>query len=922
MRNFWNKCVCIVILQFVLVAAALANTLTLSEDGEVFAETDRYRVRFKDGVLIHFHNKLTNETYTLPPEGPSNGWSGLSIQHEEGEDDHSELIDDTWEVEIRRLAPLSVEIAYHSDYSDYRPDYRFDKTVRIRISIDAHTRDLVIQQHGISKHIISIMWGCGYLNTQQVDVILPAGGGEIIDADSEISKRGFRHFEYPGRWEAQLAILQGGDGGLFVRSTDTTFRFKAAYYARSAEHFGMSFKTHNPAPFRDKHEITSVEWRLNTYRGDWHVPALDYRKWMETAFQPKQPPAWVKDLEVVIYAPYQPLDISILPLLAEHVNPSTTLLYIIGWYDPSRGLEPEYPPDPEFGDFLKAAHAYGFRVMPRITFHGCSPYSPLYPEFEKYQFRHPTRGHKLGYELNNPTYDYPTAYINPASKAFRKYVVDQMKTLYETYPIDALHLDINTSVVNDANGLIDGLTAAEGNVLLHQEFAEAMPGIVLGGEGVHEVTFFNTNLAQQPRKSFNEQPHPISSFLFSPWTLPYGFHVPNPDREPEFYQPFQEAYVVWNVLPTIRIRAHRELTDPNMVRTRSFLKSVRMGQTWEQTWNIIDIGMDRIGDTNEDRIMNVINLVFVGYGFSTDADLGEPIDEKAQVYKTPKGVSIEGLFIREFTNGWAVYNRSGKERKIYLPEKVSAVASGVVSKHWHTIPDLDGEIFLKQTTPTPEPDIGTQNRYDVDRDGDVDVSDVRLVVLALGQKEENIANPRTDVNKNNKVDKNDVLLVIENLDEANGAPLNTDLFPPLSEETKQLLNPTILRSTLEVLSLENDRSLKYQQAIAYLEYLLAAIRPDATQLLANYPNPFNPETWIPYQLANPSDVQITIYDTRGTVVRHLDLGHQQEGYYTSRSRAAYWDGRNDVGERVASGVYFYQLQADNLSLLRKMVILK
>jgi flagellar hook assembly protein FlgD len=93
-------------------------------------------------------------------------------------------------------------------------------------------------------------------------------------------------------------------------------------------------------------------------------------------------------------------------------------------------------------------------------------------------------------------------------------------------------------------------------------------------------------------------------------------------------------------------------------------------------------------------------------------------------------------------------------------------------------------------------------------------------------------------------------------------------------------------------------------------------------LLTNYPNPFNPETWIPYHLANASDVQITIYDTRGTVVRRLHLGHQREGYYTRRSHAAYWDGRNGVGERVASGIYFYQLQADEVSPLRKMLILK
>ena len=393
-----------------------------------------------------------------------------------------------------------------------------------------------------------------------------------------------------------------------MRSTDTTFRFKSLGYVSSAEHFGMRFQTDNPAPFGNKNEITSVEWRLKAYRGDWQVPARIYRDWMENTFQPKQPPAWVKDLELVIYAPYQPLDISILPLLAERANPSTTLLYLIGWADPNQGLAPDYVPDPQFGDFLKAAHGYGFRVMAFVTFHGCSPNSPLYPEFEKYQLRHPIRGHKLGYKLDDPTYDYPTAYINPASKAFRKYLVEQIKTLYEIYPIDALHLDINTSVVN--NPLIDGLTSAQGNVMLHQELAAAMPGIVLSGENVHEVTFFNTNLAQ--RWSFyNKQPHPISSFLFSTWTIPYGYHVPNPDGEPELYQPFQEAYIVWNVLPTIRIRAPWLLRDPHMVKTQGFLRSVREGQSWEQTWNIDIVGMEVLTDINVDGIVNVLDLVIV-----------------------------------------------------------------------------------------------------------------------------------------------------------------------------------------------------------------------------------------------------------------------------------------------------------------------
>ena len=98
--------------------------------------------------------------------------------------------------------------------------------------------------------------------------------------------------------------------------------------------------------------------------------------------------------------------------------------------------------------------------------------------------------------------------------------------------------------------------------------------------------------------------------------------------------------------------------------------------------------------------------------------------------------------------------------------------------------------------------------------------------------------------------------------------------------------------------------------------------PGTTVLLQNYPNPFNPETWIPYQLSEAAVVTITIYDVAGKVVRALDLGHQAAGFYQSRSQAAYWDGRNNLNERVASGIYFYHIQAGEFSATRRMLILK
>ena len=99
-------------------------------------------------------------------------------------------------------------------------------------------------------------------------------------------------------------------------------------------------------------------------------------------------------------------------------------------------------------------------------------------------------------------------------------------------------------------------------------------------------------------------------------------------------------------------------------------------------------------------------------------------------------------------------------------------------------------------------------------------------------------------------------------------------------------------------------------------------QPEGNRLLQNFPNPFNPETWIPYQLNESAEVVLRIYDNTGSVVWSMDLGFKGEGFYMTRSKAAYWDGRNDMGEQVVSGVYFYQLQAGSYSATRKMLILK
>ena len=241
-----------------------------------------------------------------------------------------------------------------------------------------------------------------------------------------------------------------------------------------------------------------------------------------------------------------------------------------------------------------------------------------------------------------------------------------------------------------------------------------------------------------------------------------------------------------------------------------------------------------------------------------------------------------------------------------------------------TVKDAARNLNLQQSlseSVSPYVSVFRYSPYDLDKDDDVDIDDAKIVVQAIGQSGNDITDPRTDINGDGTVNNDDLLLVIDNYGEVwSEAPASGETFTLLDKETLETLAPAALEAQLEILRVESDGSLKYQRAIALLEGVLASLRPHETQLLANYPNPFNPETWIPYQLADTSKVSIAIYNIRGAVIRRLELGHQQAGYYTSRSRAAYWDGRNGSGEQVASGVYFFTLAADTFRATRKMLV--
>ena len=233
------------------------------------------------------------------------------------------------------------------------------------------------------------------------------------------------------------------------------------------------------------------------------------------------------------------------------------------------------------------------------------------------------------------------------------------------------------------------------------------------------------------------------------------------------------------------------------------------------------------------------------------------------------------------------------------------------------------QVGVKQFIDSPEAVVLATDSHtretaaDVNEDGEVNIQDLVAVNSALLTE---ASGNNADVNQDGIINIADLILVAAAIATSEAAVAAAPAV--IADQAAKPLTPADVQQWLIQARQLDLTDPKAQRGILFLEQLLAALTPKETALLPNYPNPFNPETWIPYQLAKPAAVTLTIYDIKGHVVRNLDLGHQRAGIYHGKSRAVYWDGKNEIGESVASGLYFYTLTAGDFTATRKMLILK
>ena len=573
-----------------LATFAYAN-ITLDGDF-VHVETDSYIVQFNKGVVEYIHNKLTDETYTHPTPQGKNGWSGLLFNRYFWDRENVATQRATL-VSATQLSADAVELLYRQEGTD----------VLIAIAVDPMTDDLLIDMEGMSgtPGVVGMQWGLGYLDIQNLSVIAPIDGGRIIDASTP---KNYAGYFYPGSWEAQLAVVQGELGGFYIRNTDNTLQFKRFIYDQREGGFALHFGTYNQAPFKSHTSGTSRGWRFNTYRGGWRAPVRIYRDWMEKAFQPRRlsnMPSWVEDITLVVVCKPGMTDLP--EKLSKLVDPAKTLLQLGRWFVGGEQTYPDYIPKPELRSFLEDARQYGFRVMGYTVVHGMSPSHSLYPHFQQYQYRDTWTGELRGQCLDESCAPplYPMAHISPASSEWRNLLVSNLKAAWQEYRFDGFLLDASHSVINDANGFIDGLNLAQGMALLHEELTDAMPGIVLGGERLHEATFARESFAQRGILKTELEPHPISTFLFSPFVQAVGYSSFIPDHDPTLHHEILRYNEIIDAIPMLTVWGTGTLRAEHV----EVHKLLEVARSWQP-----NDGLN--ADVNGDGQVDILDLTLVG----------------------------------------------------------------------------------------------------------------------------------------------------------------------------------------------------------------------------------------------------------------------------------------------------------------------
>lgn len=544
------------------------------KDKQVFIDTLSLTATITNGLLTSLKSKLSGEEFILGYD--ESNYAALQIVYPA-----SEVIDVSdksyGKISMNQISDQRVEIVFHSWNGDGI----------VTISTEDTTGDLIIEPSAYSSRpgVLACRWNIPGIK-HDLQIIAPLFQGVKLKMDDPLIRDS--RWNWPYMWEAGLAILQSTNGGFFVHTQDTSYKYKALKIGSKADPYMLGFDTEAYGPVDNNLSAGGLSWRLNVYSGNWQVPAERYREWLWNAYDLKKVEekrkAWMNDVKFAIS--WCPGDPGILDVLAKKISPSKVLLHYPSWrtdiYDQNY---PTYLPSDKGKNFIQKCHKMGFHIMPHFNAIDMDPTHPAYALIRDFQYRDvetkqvkgwsSTGAKSLGVPESNDSRMHNQdkkvmIKVHPALSMWRSILGENVHKASNELDLDCVFIDVTLHSYNLHNCLVEAMTSTEGMKRLIDHIGLLGKGLVVGGEGLNEITAQGLSFAQA--HLFLSYSNSIDGLertggcnlneaLFGRLCKTIGYTgLGGRDKNEEVRM---QIHLDHGIIPTITIRSASEISNPN-----------------------------------------------------------------------------------------------------------------------------------------------------------------------------------------------------------------------------------------------------------------------------------------------------------------------------------------------------------------------
>lgn len=544
------------------------------QDGRVQVKTATLQATIEQGFLISLRSRATGEEFVRPFDLKEE--AALSLLYRGGE---VVRVDEGkfGAISARQLSPHRAEVIFHG----------WDADGVLAISADPETGDLVVEPSAYSSRpgVRSCRWTMRGLR-EDLELVAPLFQGVKLKLDDPLVAGG--RWDWPISWEAGLAVLQGRESGFWAHTRDDRYRFKALKVGASSDPRAIALESEAYGPLDNNLSAGGLAWRINVYQGDWKTPAARYRDWLWQAYglaaeEARRRP-WIHDVKMAIS--WCPGDIAVLEALAAKVDPRRVLLHFPNWRtDPYDENYPTYVASAEGRAFVSRAKEMGFHVMPHCNSVDMDPKHPVYPYVRDFQYRALDGQRLAGWswhegsvigvpESNASRLEHRDkkvmVKIHPGLSMWRAILGDSILRAVQDLGLDTVFIDVTLTAYNLHNSIVESTTCVEGMKKLIAHIADLGDGLVVGGEGLNEITMQGLSFAQAHLfQSWHATAEglartggcALNDFLFGRLCRTIGYSgLSGRTEEEELRMRIHEEH---GAIPTITIRRSEEITQPN-----------------------------------------------------------------------------------------------------------------------------------------------------------------------------------------------------------------------------------------------------------------------------------------------------------------------------------------------------------------------